>query len=142
MARNGLEFEQMTKNKQKENPKFSFLFGGEHFNYYQYKVTTEQASKLPGALSCRNYVDRHILIDGFCLYTVLKQKSKQQHPVVSNLSDIGGHQLLSNSSGNSTSMDISAAVSAAQWLVCKLVCDFGLLEALSLKLICSHYYLI
>ena len=35
----------MTKNKQKDNPKFSFLFGGEYFNYYQYKVTTEQASK-------------------------------------------------------------------------------------------------
>ncbi|RZF40697.1 hypothetical protein LSTR_LSTR007988 [Laodelphax striatellus] len=44
VARNGPEFEQMTKNKQKGNPKFSFLFGGEHFNYYQYKVTTEQAS--------------------------------------------------------------------------------------------------
>ncbi|EEB17110.1 conserved hypothetical protein [Pediculus humanus corporis] len=43
VARNGPEFEQMTKNKQKGNPKFSFLFGGEHFNYYQYKVTTEQA---------------------------------------------------------------------------------------------------
>lgn len=46
VARNGPEFEQMTKNKQKGNPKFGFLFGGEHFNYYQYKVTTEQASKL------------------------------------------------------------------------------------------------
>lgn len=45
VARNGPEFEQMTKNKQKDNPKFGFLFGGEHFNYYQYKVTTEQASK-------------------------------------------------------------------------------------------------
>lgn len=38
VARNGPEFEQMTKNKQKDNPKFSFLFGGELFNYYQYKV--------------------------------------------------------------------------------------------------------
>uniref|UniRef100_A0A0C9RGE3 Cherp_1 protein n=1 Tax=Fopius arisanus TaxID=64838 RepID=A0A0C9RGE3_9HYME len=45
VARNGPEFEQMTKNKQKDNPKFSFLFGGDYFNYYQYKVTTEQASK-------------------------------------------------------------------------------------------------
>uniref|UniRef100_A0A1B6G4R8 Calcium homeostasis endoplasmic reticulum protein n=1 Tax=Cuerna arida TaxID=1464854 RepID=A0A1B6G4R8_9HEMI len=43
VARNGPDFEQMTKNKQKGNAKFSFLFGGEHFNYYQYKVTTEQA---------------------------------------------------------------------------------------------------
>ncbi|XP_064604501.1 calcium homeostasis endoplasmic reticulum protein-like [Liolophura sinensis] len=42
VARNGPEFEFMTKNKQKDNPKFSFLFGGEYFNYYQYKVTTEQ----------------------------------------------------------------------------------------------------
>ena len=43
VARNGAEFEQMTKNKQRDNPKFAFLFGGEYFNYYQYKVTTEQA---------------------------------------------------------------------------------------------------
>lgn len=45
VARNGPEFEQMTKSKQKGNPKFQFLYGGEFFNYYQYKVTTEQASK-------------------------------------------------------------------------------------------------
>ncbi|KAG5870886.1 hypothetical protein JTB14_035754 [Gonioctena quinquepunctata] len=43
VARNGPEFEQMTKNKQKGNPKFQFLYGGEHFNYYQYKVQTEEA---------------------------------------------------------------------------------------------------
>lgn len=33
----------MTKNKQRDNPKFGFLFGGEYFNYYQFRVTTEQA---------------------------------------------------------------------------------------------------
>jgi len=33
----------MTKNKQRDNPKFAFLFGGEFFNYYQFRVTTEQA---------------------------------------------------------------------------------------------------
>ena len=44
MARNGPEFEHMTKQKQKDNPKFSFLFGGTFFHYYQYRVTTEQAS--------------------------------------------------------------------------------------------------
>lgn len=43
VARNGPEFEQMTKNKQRDNQKFGFLFGGEYFNYYQYRVTTEQA---------------------------------------------------------------------------------------------------
>lgn len=49
VARNGPEFEQMTKNKQKGNPKFQFLYGGEYFNYYQYKVQAEQAAmnKLP-----------------------------------------------------------------------------------------------
>lgn len=43
VARNGPEFEQMTKNKQKGNPKFQFLYGGEYYNYYQYKVASEQA---------------------------------------------------------------------------------------------------
>lgn len=42
VARNGPEFEQMTKQKQKDNPQFAFLFGGQHYNYYQYRVTTEQ----------------------------------------------------------------------------------------------------
>lgn len=42
VARNGPEFEQMTKNKQKGNPKFQFLCGGEYFSYYQYKVQEEQ----------------------------------------------------------------------------------------------------
>lgn len=46
VARNGPEFEQMTKSKQKGNPKFQFLYGGEFYNYYQYKVTTEQQGKL------------------------------------------------------------------------------------------------
>ena len=38
VARNGPEFEHMTKTKQKDNPKFSFLFGGEYYHYYTYKV--------------------------------------------------------------------------------------------------------
>ncbi|XP_022087763.1 calcium homeostasis endoplasmic reticulum protein-like [Acanthaster planci] len=42
VARNGPEFEKMTKHKQMNNPKFNFLYGGEHFNYYQCKVATEQ----------------------------------------------------------------------------------------------------
>lgn len=42
VARNGLEFEKMTKQKQKDNPKFQFLFGGEYFPYYQNKVKREQ----------------------------------------------------------------------------------------------------
>ncbi|XP_041086582.1 calcium homeostasis endoplasmic reticulum protein-like isoform X1 [Polyodon spathula] len=42
VARNGPEFEKMTMEKQKENPKFSFLFGGEFFNYYRYRLAFEQ----------------------------------------------------------------------------------------------------
>ena len=41
-VRNGPAFEAMTKSKQENNPKFAFLFGGQYFNYYTYKVTTEQ----------------------------------------------------------------------------------------------------
>ena len=43
VARNGPEFETMTKNKQRGNLKFQFLFGGEYYHYYMYKVNTEQA---------------------------------------------------------------------------------------------------
>ncbi|XP_031431002.1 calcium homeostasis endoplasmic reticulum protein isoform X2 [Clupea harengus] len=42
VARNGPEFEKMTMEKQKDNPKFSFLFGGEFFGYYKYKLAIEQ----------------------------------------------------------------------------------------------------
>jgi calcium homeostasis ER protein len=35
----------MTKLKQKDNPKFSFLFGGEYNDYYNYKLATEHLSK-------------------------------------------------------------------------------------------------
>ena len=45
VARNGPEFEEMTKSKQQHNPKFAFLFGGEHHAYYQWKVTQEQGQK-------------------------------------------------------------------------------------------------
>jgi calcium homeostasis ER protein len=40
--RNGSAFEAMTKTKQENNPKFAFLFGGQYYHYYSYKVATEQ----------------------------------------------------------------------------------------------------
>ncbi|KAL7992848.1 hypothetical protein Chor_017104 [Crotalus horridus] len=46
VARNGPEFEKMTMEKQKENPKFSFLFGGDFYGYYKYKLTLEQQQLL------------------------------------------------------------------------------------------------
>ncbi|XP_069703277.1 calcium homeostasis endoplasmic reticulum protein isoform X1 [Periplaneta americana] len=100
VARNGPEFEQMTKNKQKGNPKFGFLFGGEHFNYYQYKVTTEQA--------------------------ILKQKAARDSgmaPASASLAGtmppmMMGSPVVSAATGASTPMSLAAAaVTAAQWLV-------------------------
>ena len=41
VARNGSKFEEMTKEKQKGNPKFAFLFSGEFYNYYRWKVSFE-----------------------------------------------------------------------------------------------------
>ena len=41
VARNGPEFEQMTMNKQRDNTKFHFLFGGEWHAYYKWRVMTE-----------------------------------------------------------------------------------------------------
>ncbi|XP_008333331.1 calcium homeostasis endoplasmic reticulum protein isoform X1 [Cynoglossus semilaevis] len=47
VARNGPEFEKMTMEKQKDNPKFSFLFGGEYFSYYKCKLAMEQQQHPP-----------------------------------------------------------------------------------------------
>lgn len=48
VARNGPEFENMTKIKQQNNAKFSFLYPGksEHYEYYQYKVMEEKRKML------------------------------------------------------------------------------------------------
>lgn len=42
VARNGAEFENVTKSKQQDNPKFNFLFGGEFYAYYQYRLNYER----------------------------------------------------------------------------------------------------
>ena len=44
VAKNGTDFEDMTKNKQKDNPKFQFLFGGAFYDYYQYHLASAKAS--------------------------------------------------------------------------------------------------
>lgn len=36
VVRNGVDFENMMKQKEESNPKFGFLFGGEHYQYYRY----------------------------------------------------------------------------------------------------------
>ena len=44
VARNGPEFEAMTKKKQQHNSKFSFLFGGQYHQYYLWKVSAEKST--------------------------------------------------------------------------------------------------
>ncbi|XP_055840816.1 calcium homeostasis endoplasmic reticulum protein isoform X2 [Episyrphus balteatus] len=52
VARNGPEFEQITKQKQKGNPKFDFLYGGDYCNYYEWRVAAEQTFlKQQGSIS-------------------------------------------------------------------------------------------
>lgn len=41
VARNGPKFEDLTKTKQKDNPRFGFLFGGDYHEYYKWKVKLE-----------------------------------------------------------------------------------------------------
>lgn len=41
VARNGPKFEELTKSKQRDNEKFSFLFGGDYHEYYKWKVNLE-----------------------------------------------------------------------------------------------------
>ena len=45
VARNGPEFERMTMEKQRDNSKFHFLFGGELHPYYRWKVSQEQTGE-------------------------------------------------------------------------------------------------
>ena len=52
VARNGQEFELMTKTKQKDNPKFSFLFGGDYNRYYEWKVDIEKRGKKIAIFAC------------------------------------------------------------------------------------------
>ncbi|XP_022647214.1 calcium homeostasis endoplasmic reticulum protein-like isoform X3 [Varroa destructor] len=44
VARNGPEFEEMTKQKQRDNPKFEFLFGGPFHQYYVCQVKAQHAA--------------------------------------------------------------------------------------------------
>jgi calcium homeostasis ER protein len=58
VARNGPEFENVTKLKQKDNPKFNFLFGGEYFSFYQYRLSVErEAGKMSSLFeNCLNII--------------------------------------------------------------------------------------
>jgi hypothetical protein len=47
VARNGSQFEAMTKAKQKDNPKFSFLYSGAPFHeYYSYRIGIEAGCRV------------------------------------------------------------------------------------------------
>ena len=53
VARNGHEFEKLTRSKQRHNPKFSFLFGGKHSDYYRCRLAAEKTGETSiGLPSC------------------------------------------------------------------------------------------
>lgn len=116
VARNGPEFEQMTKNKQKGNPKFGFLFGGDHFNYYQYKVTTEQAIlKAKAARENAQPINSQSQLSvGANTQTVLPSLiGPQATPFGTNSPNLTG----ATQAAPTPLQIINAAASATQWLV-------------------------
>ncbi|XP_055910093.1 calcium homeostasis endoplasmic reticulum protein isoform X2 [Eupeodes corollae] len=76
VARNGPEFEQITKQKQKGNPKFDFLYGGEYCNYYEWRVAAEQTFlKQQGSISQATH---HYLQQGGPQQQLQQQQHQQQ----------------------------------------------------------------
>lgn len=129
VARNGPEFEKMTKNKQKNNPKFSFLYGGEYFNYYQYKVTTEQASKHNRVWTeelewaqCRAFAACYNRLKWILLFIVLKQSAGGQAAAPAGAFMAQNRQYVLPQQGSATAAQIglaasmSAAPALQQWL--------------------------
>lgn len=41
VAKNGMEFEERTRNKRFGDPRFTFLFGGQFADYYRFRVMQE-----------------------------------------------------------------------------------------------------
>ena len=56
VSRNGPEFERMTMNKQRDNPKFKFLFGGEWHGYYKWRIATEQGQGVCVCVLCTYFM--------------------------------------------------------------------------------------
>jgi calcium homeostasis ER protein len=54
VARNGTKFEEMTRQKQKDNGKFGFLYSGnKYYNYYRWRVSMEIGKDVIGkAYTC------------------------------------------------------------------------------------------
>lgn len=77
VARNGPEFESMTKSKQKGNTKFAFLYGGEYYNYYQYKVATKQQSMMKQGGHPLSMMGQQV--NPFALQNQQQQQQQQQN---------------------------------------------------------------
>ena len=58
VARNGPQFEELTKEKQRSNAKFQFLYGGEYHAYYKWKVHLEGISKRQTVFASLHKQDR------------------------------------------------------------------------------------
>uniref|UniRef100_A0A914EEI0 SURP motif domain-containing protein n=1 Tax=Acrobeloides nanus TaxID=290746 RepID=A0A914EEI0_9BILA len=54
VAKNGPGFEEISRQKNADNPKFGFLFGGEHHQYYQFRLMWEIQQLKGGMIGYNN----------------------------------------------------------------------------------------
>lgn len=110
VARNGPEFEQITKQKQNGNPKFDFLYGGEFCHYYEWRVAAEQAFlKQQGSISQGGHhyqqqqqppPQQHNFHDNPNMSMGGPQQQQQQHQQHHNFHD--NHQMQMHANGNNS----------------------------------------
>lgn len=79
VARNGPEFELMTKTKQKGNTKFAFLYGGEYYNYYQYKVASKQQSLMKQGGHPMGSMGQQVVLNPFASQNQQQQQNQNQN---------------------------------------------------------------
>ena len=59
VARNGPDLENLTKMQQQENPKFQFLFGGDFYAYYMFRINAEREMRKPNFSKSLEAADVH-----------------------------------------------------------------------------------
>ncbi|KAJ9687162.1 hypothetical protein PVL29_015855 [Vitis rotundifolia] len=79
-AKNGPEFEVMIREKQQDNPAYSFLFGGEGHNYYRYKLWLSTRSSAAAAGASASMLGTPQMHQPSYLPFFDQQQQQHQHP--------------------------------------------------------------
>ncbi|XP_034702281.1 calcium homeostasis endoplasmic reticulum protein-like isoform X2 [Vitis riparia] len=79
-AKNGPEFEVMIREKQQDNPAYSFLFGGEGHNYYRYKLWLSTRSSAAAAGASASMLGTPQMHQPPYLPFYDQQQQQHQHP--------------------------------------------------------------